>query len=572
VLKIGALAGDATLSFAQPTSVELGFLHGRDARLGGALALSDARLFKLGDATQTFAGGAQIAELYVRGGAMVLEGGRSVVFGAQVQPLLAQPASGAALIVRGGAQLEVTQFLQLRNGPQPDGAGEVPGRLEVAGPGSGLNVVAASTLVQGGVFSVRDGALATLRGLGLRSASATAPSRVEVDRAQLVVSSVAQAADSEMALSDPVGASALTLRSAAANTTVVNTLFTRDGAGGPGSITVQGNRSGHVLNGRIESTGPLIAQGNSLQVQVNALVRAREIVAGPGTQFVYGAGTELMGSTLVGGAHRVIGSGSRFVDVAVASGTLLQIEAGSSASAQGVLSLQGGSRLVLKPGTSRLEGGTVQALGGEVQNDGQLLSTLRLGRGGSAQGSGSFGEIVVGAGGSFSPGNGVGAVTSSDAVLGALGRYEVDLADASGMPGGGFDHWIVAGTLDVQAVAGAGGRFTLALHSEPGNGAAAALSGFDPAQHYRWTVLSADSVSGQLDLNAFALDTSGFAPAWDGSFRVAWGDSGRTLDIVYAPIPEPGSWALMLLGGAGLAAWARRRRAGSPSGRVGPGG
>ena len=141
----------------------------------------------------------------------------------------------------------------------------------------------------------------------------------------------------------------------------------------------------------------------------------------------------------------------------------------------------------------------------------------------------------------------------------------MELAAATGTAGVDWDLWAIDGGLDITAGTSANSRFTIRLVSQDSAGAAAPLSGFDPQRGYSWLI--ADTALGITGFDAarFTLDSRGFANATaGGSFSLAVSDGDLYLN--FAPVPEPGTWALMLGGLAGLAGLARRRAAVTPAG------
>ncbi len=308
----------------------------------------------------------------------------------------------------------------------------------------------------------------------------------------------------------------------------------------------------------------------------------------------------LVGTDLAAGARLVPASGARFVGVD--SGGTVVIQAGSSlswagGSAAGGLSvagqlelvgfrstgvlellpagalfnrdsdlmLGGGSRTTI--GSASAPGGTLRLLDGtRVQLDGALLvnngtldGPLFVNFGSLAKGAGSFGSVTVTDGGRFSPGNSPGTARTASATWGAGGSYLVELAAASGTAGIDWDLWLVDGTLDITAGPSDNSRFSLSVVTLGAAGQSAPLAGFDPQRSWRWRIADArDGIRG-FDLSVLTLDVSGFAgDTAGGSFSLAMAGDG--LDLVFAPVPEPGSAALLLAGVAGLLAWRSRSR------------
>ena len=63
-----------------------------------------------------------------------------------------------------------------------------------------------------------------------------------------------------------------------------------------------------------------------------------------------------------------------------------------------------------------------------------------------------------------------------------------------------------------------------------------------------------------LNSSTLAIDTTGFANAFTGSFGVSTVGSTVLLSYTPAAVPEPSTWALLLTGLAALFWYARRRR------------
>jgi PEP-CTERM motif len=79
------------------------------------------------------------------------------------------------------------------------------------------------------------------------------------------------------------------------------------------------------------------------------------------------------------------------------------------------------------------------------------------------------------------------------------------------------------------------------------------LSALSLAGSPSWTLMQWQGYSGQFD----RVNVTGLGAEW--TPQLNYSASGLTLTL--APVPEPGSVALMLAGLLGLAGWARRRAA-----------
>jgi autotransporter-associated beta strand protein len=206
---------------------------------------------------------------------------------------------------------------------------------------------------------------------------------------------------------------------------------------------------------------------------------------------------------------------------------------------------------------------------------------------GRLAGNGAFNSsIKIGAGAILAPGHAnqdpTGLLAIDHLELNSGGLYEWQIQDPSlmGQVGRdliqvGLDDYaatlvINAGTtVDDPLTTGVNEdtRFTLKVISLTAAGTPGLLSGFDPTVGYSWMLFNYDAMSptAGFDPAKFNLDASGFAnslvggPAGKGVFYLT--DTGNSIMLNFAPVPEPSTYALMLLGLGflGLTVWRRRR-------------
>lgn len=199
--------------------------------------------------------------------------------------------------------------------------------------------------------------------------------------------------------------------------------------------------------------------------------------------------------------------------------------------------------------------------GGALEVNGQHAGNVNVG-GGALRGTGSVrilslydGDTTDAAlGGMLSPGSdtAVGTLTAGRADFGDGGRYRFNLANALGTPGTGWDLLMLDGNggtaNDYLNVSAGTGGFVIELD---GLGA-----GFNPLLPSSFKMVDAGAVTG-FDPAKFVVDASGFTPSlMGGSFSVS--DAGGNLNVVFTPVPEPGTAGLLAL--ASLALLRRRRR------------
>jgi fibronectin-binding autotransporter adhesin len=143
--------------------------------------------------------------------------------------------------------------------------------------------------------------------------------------------------------------------------------------------------------------------------------------------------------------------------------------------------------------------------------------------------------------------------------LGVGGTMAFDLKNApSAVAGTDYDTVVVTGALTVSSSAGS--PFIIELRSINPSTGIPGLANFNPMQAYSWTLVSAGSISG-FNSADFSFNTSAFQnPLNGGTFLV--GEVGSTLTLNFTPVPEPGTWALMLGGLGAVALSICRRRSG----------
>ena len=145
-------------------------------------------------------------------------------------------------------------------------------------------------------------------------------------------------------------------------------------------------------------------------------------------------------------------------------------------------------------------------------------------------------------------------------VLDRGGNYQWRLADASNATGG-WDSVAVTGGVQIDATALAPFNFTIS--SVNADGTPGPAGNFDIYSSYSWTLLTATSITG-FDATKFSIDATSFLNSTgDGSFSLGLDTPGTSLMLNYtaAAIPEPSTWALLIIGVTTLLvqSWRRRR-------------
>jgi PEP-CTERM motif-containing protein len=204
---------------------------------------------------------------------------------------------------------------------------------------------------------------------------------------------------------------------------------------------------------------------------------------------------------------------------------------------------------------------------GLIQLGGGTLTAPSLANnpGGTLAGFGTFsptGGVSIASGSQVSPGS---AVTGqwiatlsfgTPLNLGAGGAYAFDLKNApSAVAGTDYDTVNVSGALSVSATPGS--PFSIDLRSvNPGTGNLG-LANFNSTQSYSWTLVSAGSISG-FNSADFSINTSAFQNSLNGGSLLV-GENGNSLTLNFTPVPEPGTWSLMILGVGALSVAISRR-------------
>lgn len=258
---------------------------------------------------------------------------------------------------------------------------------------------------------------------------------------------------------------------------------------------------------------------------VNAVVIGRSDLTGQGTVELagsnsYGGGTRVLGGTLFVSNNNALGTGA----IAVSSGGTLKLGASSSITV--------GNPFVFEAGSTITGYGNFNSL--VTLDTGVTLIPGDFGR---------IGEIHF-----HSPG------TSLTVMPGSI--WHIDLSATSSDLLCAWNNVDILGDRNVPVI--------IYLYSVNSSGFGPVVN-FDPNQYYKWMILSrGNSITG-FDPDYFLINADAFFsqnPDLFGLGEFGIMQDGNSLFITFTPVPEPGTYALMLLGlvTMGIAKYRRRKK------------
>jgi len=318
-----------------------------------------------------------------------------------------------------------------------------------------------------------------------------------------------------------------------------------------GTLYGRGHR---VDNSAASWQGTVVAEGARV-ISTAGLLWQNGTLAG--TLDAGGGTTELRSLTIQRGGDAILRGESQLSSVRLNGA--MHLTTGAMTTLRTPVVLAGGAYLEVARG-AQVSGDFIELSDGSLVNHGIVESAVIVGRGGRAGGTGTFDFVSI-SGGTFAPGSSPGRAETGDARLGAGGTYEVEINDAAGLAGAGFDLWSVNGTAYFDIRPG-DAPFVLELVTLSPDDVPGILAHFDASKAWRWTVFEADAFQ-DFDDGDVVLDTSRFAAPGSGTFGLEYKltDGRETLSIVYATVPEPST---DLLVGGGLLMLAAMRRVRRP--------
>jgi fibronectin-binding autotransporter adhesin len=299
------------------------------------------------------------------------------------------------------------------------------------------------------------------------------------------------------------------------------------------------------------------------------------VLSGTGTLKLTASGADPATINTLAGSHTIsnaVATGSDLV-LSNASGSSLTL-AGAVSGADGLVKTGAGTTTMTANNT--YAGATTVAAGKLVVEGSIASSAVTAQNGGTLAGSGTVGGLIVNSGGTVSPGNSLGDLNVvGDMTWSGGGNYNWQVLGTTDTPGAAagttWDLITVTGTLDLSALS-VGNKFNINLWSlvSTGPDLNGNIANFNATTSYEWLAVAAGSISG-FDAAHFAVNVGanngagGFSNSLDGGYIFGVREDGGNLYVTYGPtpIPEPGTWAAMVIfaGGAAYAGWRRRQRA-----------
>jgi autotransporter-associated beta strand protein len=329
---------------------------------------------------------------------------------------------------------------------------------------------------------------------------------------------------------------------------------------GPGSLTIQGGGLVALSNPANNYAGGTFIQEGVLRTDAAGALPAGTLVT-LGTPNSATAGTlNLNGfSQTVGGLALASGNtgGVNNLVTSTPAATLTVNSAVDSSFGGGIA----GAISLVKTGSANLTltaantyTGTTAVNAGSLIVSGSTNSATAVGASGTLGGTGSITKAVT-VNGTIAPGDAgrIGNLTVNSAVFNSAGHYtwRVNTAPSAGTAGVNWGTLTSTGSLTGSATAAS--PFVIDVV------AAGVVNGFDSSTTQTWTIGTFGSI---------ALTTASFAAVptgWTGLNSLDGGTfqavvNGATLQIVFTPVPEPGSVVLVCAVGGGAVGLFRRAR------------
>lgn len=181
---------------------------------------------------------------------------------------------------------------------------------------------------------------------------------------------------------------------------------------------------------------------------------------------------------------------------------------------------------------------------------------------GRIAGTGFVVTATFGGGRTLAPGinagAGAGTMEFGHIELASGGTMEWNIRNPTGVAGTDWDrvNSYTSSTVDITATSA--NRFTLKLISLDAAGDPGALSGFDFGQSYHWLMFDSDNLQG-FSADKFTLNLDNFFVDLNGG-TLSLGQVGHQMYLDFTPVPEPETFALLLLGLLPVAYRWRRQR------------